>query len=145
MPFDASTLLDASHLVAFLGGTAVGAAGKYLADRFTDQRHKNEAKAEANAQFSEIANQMPAFLAEVRTDLASHPELAIREFVVLPVRGVVFNHDRARFEYFESEHPAVANFVAMLLEAGYVEVLRATGTPIYRFKEPFVSRVRSGT
>jgi hypothetical protein len=144
MKFDPSTLLDVSHLAVFLGGTAIGAAGQYFGDRFTDQRRKSEAEAKAKKQLNEVVTQMPAFIAEVRADLAARPELAIREFVVLSTPGVTFNHDRARFEYFESDHIAIHNFVSALVEAGYVEIIRPTGTPIYRFRESFVARLRSG-
>ena len=144
MQFDLSTLLDASHLAVFLGGTAIGAAGQYFGDRFTDQRHKSEAEAQAKKQFNEVVKQMPAFIAEVRTDLAARPELAIREFVVLSTPGITFNHDRARFQYFESDHIAIHNFVSTLVEAGYVEIIRPTGTPIYRLRESFVTKLRSG-
>lgn len=141
MPFDPASLLDVSHLVTFLGGTVVGAAGTYIADRFTDRRRRQEAESEAEDRFLALERKMPGLFAEIRSDLAGKPELAIREFVVLPNERVTFNHDRPRFEYYESEHEAVSNFVALLVESGFVEIVRSTSTPIYRLREPFVARL----
>ena len=143
MTFDPSSLLDASHLVAFLGGTAVGAAGTYLADRLTDQRRKQETSKEDKARFSDLRKQMPAFLDEVGKDLQENPELSIREFVVLPNERITFIHDRPRFQYYEAKYPGIVNHISLLVEAGYVEVLRSTGTPIYRLRESLVANLRS--
>lgn len=143
MAFDASSLLDASHLVAFLGGTGVGAAGTYLADRLTDQRRKQEASKEDKARFLALRKQMPAFLDEVSKDLQANPELSIREFVVLPNERITFNHDRPRFQYYEVKCPGVVNHISLLVEGGYIEVVRATGTPIYRLRESLVAKLRS--
>ena len=144
MPFDPASLLDVSHLVTFLGGAAVGAAGVYVADRLTDQRRKREAESEAQSRFSALERQMPNLFAELRKDLADKPELAIREFVVLPNERVTFNHERPRFQYYQSKHEAIANFVAMLVEAGFVEIVRPASTPIYRLREHFVARLTHG-
>ena len=141
MPFEPASLFDVSHLVTFLGGTAVGAAGTYMADRLTDQRRKQEAESEAKDRFAALERQMPNFFAKLRHDLADKPELAIREFVVLPNENVMFNHERPRFTYYESKHEAISNFVAMLVEAGFVEVMRSASTPIFRLRESFVVRL----
>jgi hypothetical protein len=77
---------------------------------------------------------MPDLFAELRQDLAEKPDLAIREFVVLPNERVTFNHDRPRFQYYQSKHVAIANFVALLVEAGFVEIVRSTSIPIYRLR-----------
>jgi hypothetical protein len=142
MAFDPSSLLDFSHLAVFLGGTAVGAAGTYMADRFTDQRRKREVESEGHDRFVNLESQMSAFFAELRADLAAHPDLGIREFVLLPNERVMFNHDRQRFEYYESKYPGVQNWTALLVEAGFVEVIRETGTPIFRLREQFVARLQ---
>lgn len=144
MSFDPTSLLDVSYLLTFLGGTAVGAAGTYVADRLTDQRRKKEAVSEAKSRFSMLERQMPDFFAEIRQHLADKPQLTIREFVVLQSEGNMFNHPHPRFEYYESKHPAISNFVAMLVEAEFVQVVRATSTPIYRLREHFVTHLTHG-
>lgn len=144
MPFDSASLFDVSHLVTFLSGAAVGAAGTYMADRLTDQRRKQEAASEAKARFVALERQMPNLFSEFRQDLADKPELAIREFVVLPNERITFNHEHPRFVYYKSKHEAISNFVAMLVEAEFVEVVRSTPTSIYRLREPFVAHLTNG-
>lgn len=142
MDFDPSSLLDVSHLVAFLGGTAIGAAGTYLADRFTDQRRENETSKKEKARFSALRKQMPDFFDEIRKDLQTKPELSIREFVVLPHERITFNHDRPRFQYYEVKWPGIVNYISLLVEAGYVEVVRSTDIPIYRLRESLVTKLQ---
>ena len=143
MPIDLSALLDMSHAVTFLGGTAVGAAGKYLADRFTDQRHKSEEETDARKKFLHIKGLMPQLLQEMKEDLRRQEDLHIREFVVLPARSLTFNHDRLRFQYFETDHPSAVNQVSILVGEGYVEKLNDNQFPIYRLKESVVRRIKS--
>lgn len=141
MAFDLTTLLDVTHLVTFLGGAMVGAAGTYMADRFTDQRRKGEAREDDRKRFENLYRQMPEFFAEIAADLEAKPELLIREFVVLPSPNVNFNHDKPRFQYYESAHIEIGNYVPLLVQTGYVDVMRSTGTPIYRLRENFVRHI----
>lgn len=141
MPFDPKSLLDVSYLVTFLGGTAVGAAGTYMADRFTDRRRAKEAEATAGSQFKRLAKQMPELFAELGRDLRENSGLMLREFVILPNERITFNHDKPRIEIYETKHPAAKNQVGILVSEGLVEVVRSTSTPIYRLTEPFVERL----
>jgi hypothetical protein len=143
MAFDPSSLLDASHLVAFLLGSAVGAAGTYMADRFTDQRRMAEAKRSANESFERVSKLMPELIAEIRTDLLANKEHVLREFVILHSERLRFNHDKPRIELYESKLPAAKNQVAVLVSAGYVSVVRATDIPIYRLEEHFVAKLEN--
>lgn len=139
MSFDPASLLSVSHLATFLGGTVVGAAGKYMADRFTDSRRKKEAAAEARRRYSAIHDSMPSFIAGLKADLSRSDNKLIREFVVLPNERITFNHDRPRFEYYETEHPDLPNMVQMLLDASYIRDISTTRHPIYRLSEEFVT------
>lgn len=139
MAFDLASLLDITHLVTFLGGASIGAAGTYMADRFTDQRRNSESQAMNRSRFDQLNHLMPEFFSEIRVDLNAHPEKAIREFVILPSSSVTFNHGQPRFQYYESQYPALRNYVSLLAESGYVDVVRPTGTPIYRFCDDFVT------
>lgn len=143
MAFDPMSLLDTSHLVTFLGGAAIGAAGTYLADRFTDQRRKAEAKSEANKQFEHVSKLMPKLIAELRDDLLSNKELVLREFVILANERLQFNHDKPRIEIYESRHPAAKNQVSVLVSAGYVGIVRSSDIPIYKIEEHFVEKLSS--
>lgn len=138
MPLELISLLDTSHFATFLGGACIGAAGTYLADRFTDQRRNSEARSRNLKQFRRIEKHMPDLFSEFRKDLAERPELAIREFVLLPSQNVIFNHGQPRFVYFESDYLALKNLVSLLVQAGYVSIVRSTDTPIYQLNEHFV-------
>jgi hypothetical protein len=109
MPFDPNSLWDVSHLVAFVGGAAVGAAGTYLGDRFTDQRRKSEARSKADAEFARIKKLMPALIAELAADLRNSSEHVLREFVILGNERLRFMHDKPRIEIYETKHPAAKN------------------------------------
>jgi hypothetical protein len=138
MPFDPTTLLDASHLASFLGGAAVGAAGTYMADRFTDRRRENEGRNAAAEKFERVSKHMVELLAELRKDLHENAPLVVRELVVLPSERITFNHDKPRIEVYETRHPAAKNQVGLLVSEGYLEVIRSSGTPIYGLTERFV-------
>lgn len=138
---DIGSLLDPIHLVSFLGGTAVGAAGKYYADKFTDQRKKKEDRAEKDLAFRKAFDSMPDLLKEMQTDLRREPEKHIRELVVLLNERVIFNSDRERFAYYESTHPGLRSKFATLADSGYVVCLREGDAPIYRITEEFVERL----
>lgn len=135
-------MFDISHLVTFVVGTAVGAAGQYMADRFTDQRRKQEINRESDRKFKVTLKAMPKLLSEMKADLIKHETEVVREFVLLQNRRVMFNSDRTRFVYYHSVHADLENQVAMLVEHGYIRKISITQTPIYRMTEDFVQRVK---
>jgi hypothetical protein len=145
MQFDPSSIFDMTHAATFLGGTFVGAAGKYVADRFTDQRHRKEARATESKRLAQLKKIMPKLLAEMRADLIKNRARHVREFVVLSNPGVTFNHAQSRFEYFETVHQNVRNYVSTLLAEKYIEVVKDGQCPIYRFTEAFVSQLENDT
>jgi hypothetical protein len=141
MPFDPKSLLDFSHLATFLRGAAVGAAGTYMADRFTDRRSAKEAEDAAGALFRRFFNQMPELFAEFRKDLGENSALMLRAFVILPSERSKFKHDKPRIEVYETKHPTVKNLIGVLVSEGLVEVVRSSDTPIYRLTESFFERL----
>lgn len=138
MPFDPSSLLDVSHLVTFVGGAIVGAAGTYLGDRFTDSRRAKEQEAETKRAFNRLEGQMPTLLREMKADLQTPGSEMLREFVLLPNRRVTFNHSKPRFQYFADSHPKLQPQVDLLRDAGFVEELQSPNVPMYRMKEHLV-------
>lgn len=138
MTFDPSTLFDVSHLGTFLGGAAVGAAGTYLGDRFTDTRRAKEQVAETKRSFKRLQEQMPDLLREIKTDLQTPGSSMIREFVLLPNSRIMFNHSKPRFQYFEKNHPHLQTQVDLMRDAGFVEELDSAHAPMYRMREHLV-------
>lgn len=131
-------MLDVSHLITFLAGTAAGAAGTYMADRFTDQRRKQSAHRDARNSYETIRAKMPELIQEMKLDLGKPESQTLREFVILPTERTTFNHDKERFEYYESAHPNAKTQVALLESVGYVQDISKTNWPIYRMSEAFV-------
>jgi hypothetical protein len=92
-----------SSVIGFLVGTVTGAAGKYFADKFTDQRRGNESAKQLKRVFLNIKKQMPELIAEFKTDLAGSK--LTREFFVLPNKEVCSGgSQKHRFVYYEEEH-----------------------------------------
>jgi hypothetical protein len=137
--FDPPSLLDVSHLVVFLGGTAVGAAGKYLADRFTDQRREQEAARKERRRFKELQTLMPDLFREMAKDLRNDADGLTREFVLLSSRVTAFDgRGKPRFAYFETEHPQQRSQIDLLRTEGYLEDATIQDIPIFRMSEHFV-------
>lgn len=141
MGMDYSALLTPLPWATFLVGIAVGAGGQYMADRFTDQRRRKEAARDERTKFDTLQARMPQFFEEMREDLAKVGYESVREFVALPSQGVLFNSDRIRFAYFETDHPHLLNHVASLVDAGYARDVSTGNFPIYRLSEEFVERI----
>src|SRR6266571_1298987 len=74
----------ASHALAFLLGTATGAAGTYFADKYTDKRRRQETAAVANSEFAKLFELMPDLLREMQHDSAEPGRSSWREFFVIP-------------------------------------------------------------
>jgi hypothetical protein len=142
MTFDLSALLDVSHFAAFLGGTIVGCAGQYFADRFTDRRRRQEARSAEHKQFANLRASMPKLFEEMKRDLENDAAHSVREFVIVPNRRVSFNSSKPRFIYYEDDHPNVRIQADRLLDAGYIDDVTVGNAPIYRMREHFVALVR---
>ena len=138
MAFDASTLFDVSHLVTFLGGTLVGCAGQYFADRFTDQRRNQESEFASKKQFLDLKSIMSELFAEIRSDLLSDPSHSVRQFVIVPNDRMTFNTDKHTFIYYENIHPYIRAQSDRLMQAGYLEETATGAAPIYILQERFV-------
>jgi hypothetical protein len=129
----------ATHLVTFLAGIAAGAGGKYFADKFTDERHEKEAGRAERKQFADLESLMPDLFKEMREDIGGDATKLVREFVVLPSEGVVFNSSKKRFAYFERHHPELLHKLEKLHEAGFIRDVSVGTAPIYRWEDSFVS------
>lgn len=129
--------LDASHLITFLTGALTGATGKYLADKFTDQRRQKETSANAKNEFMKVANQMPDIISEMKKDFLN-PDIAnVRELVVLPNKRVIFNTNKKLLNYFEEEHNDLFGKMAVLENHGYISKDALKNVPTYRITEQF--------
>lgn len=129
-----------THCVAFLVGTLTGAAGKYLADRYTDRRRRKETESESMRRFRRIQKQMPELIAEMKRDL-SHPEhRLVREFFLSSRRWTLASRGRS-FIYYQEDHSDLQNKVHILENVGYVVDVTPGDAPKYRMTEEFVGLI----
>lgn len=131
-----------SHLAAFLIGAAVGAAGHYFGEKYTDRRRKQEEKSEEDRAFRRLAERMPDLFQAMQADLAIDSADIVREFFVLSTPGVTLGFARPHFRYNESEIENLREKVEFLVNGGFVAIIRGTGAPKYRLEEHFVERLR---
>ena len=127
------------HLVTFLSGVAVGAGGTYFAEKYTDRRRDKEARNQVKADFARLRALMPKLFAEMRADLQGDATGLVRELVLLPSKGVVFNSNRPRFAYYETEHSALREQLSLLEQVGFVIDVTPGNAPVFRMQESFVA------
>ena len=138
-----------SYLITFLLGALTGAAGKYLADSYTDQRRTKELTTQLYKQFVDVSLKMPTLIKEMQDDL-KNPDLAlIREFYILPNKGVLLKGRGTSLAYYEEEHPDLIHKVNLLENNGFVYDVSSTNNPKYRMTEDFVkliltSKIKNG-
>jgi hypothetical protein len=127
-----------SHILAFLGGLAVGVFGKFLADFLTDARRKRHAQAQIKQQFKSVRKQMPDLFAEMKKDLTTEGNQLIREFFILSKRNMLNVGSPCLCYYFE-DHPRLQDFCHILENHHYVADVTPGNCPKYRLTEEFVS------
>ena len=130
-----------SMACGFLGGAAVGAAGMYYAEKFTDQRRHGERIKEAKKQFLKIKKQMPELIAEMKSDLSNEDNCLIREFFILSNRRFRPNSQKPRFAYYEDEHKDLRSKIDILENHGFLMDVTPGNTSIYRMSEELVELI----
>lgn len=71
-----------SLVVGFVVGTATGAVGSYLADKFTDARRKKQLINEEKSQWEQIERRFPTVISEMRADFSTPDGKSVRAFFV---------------------------------------------------------------
>ncbi len=71
----------ATHAFAFLIGAAIGAAGHYFGEEYTDRRRDHEAATGEERLFKKISNQAPDLIAAMCSDLAQETSGLLRDFL----------------------------------------------------------------
>ena len=127
-----------SILVGFLFGTATGAAGKYFADKYTDQRKEKETTSSERRSFDSLTKRMPDLIAEMKLDLVSDGNSLVREFVVLPNERVIFDSSEPRFVYYEDVVSDLRLKAGLLVDARFATEVSLNETPMFRLNERFV-------
>jgi hypothetical protein len=132
--------LATNPLLTFIVGVGTGAAGKYLADKYTDRRRAKELNAALRQMFQDAASMMPELIKEMQEDLSKPEYRVVREFVILPNKHVSFSSSGKKcICYFEDEHQELMNKVKLLENCGFIYNATETRTPKYGMTEEFVN------
>lgn len=134
----------ASYAVAYLAGALTGATGKYLADKYTDQRRQQQQLRQSVTRlFAQVAAQMPSLIDEMRTDFEDPENTFVREFIVMPSSRAVFNSGGRRYLFYhEDKHEDLIGKIAILENNGFVTDTTSTNVPKYRMTEQFVQLLK---
>ena len=139
--------MDVSHLIAFLVGTGIGAAGEYFAIKFTDQRRRQEAKRESHDRFEQVRAAIPKLLVEMHDDYMKPENAVIRELFLLPNRHVYMGTGgggpRTTLAYYQDDHTNLHDQFRILENNGYVHDVTSGKVPKYQVTEEFVELVRN--
>lgn len=127
-----------SYLITFLVGAFTGAAGKYLADKYTDKRRANEQHSDLHKSFINLAAQMPELINEIQEDLSNPEYSVIREIIILPNDLLAINIRGNYLSYSEDKHVNLMHKVKLLENKGFVCDVTNSNVPKYRMTEDFV-------
>lgn len=127
-----------SLAVGFLVGAATGAAGSYMADKFTDARRQ---KARIKAQqrlWKDIEARFPSVIAEMRDDFSSHEGRNVRSFFVKESTTMIGFLSEPCFEYHTDKHPDLRAAVHCLEQHGFISDITPGSCPKYRVHEHLI-------
>ncbi|MGQ7956826.1 hypothetical protein ACUTAF_03740 [Pseudomonas sp. SP16.1] len=129
--------------IGFLSGALTGAAGNYLADKFTDaRREKKEAKASEKL-WKDIELRFPEIIEEMRSDISSPQGKGVRAFFIKESNTVIAFTSEPCFEYHTDKHPELRAAVLYLAQHGFVQDITPGNTPMYRINERLVDFLRN--
>ena len=136
-------MIGVSDGVAFLIGVAVGAAGQYFADKYTDQRRRQEQSHDEARRFREVARKVSKLIVEMAADATGPNAEHVRDLVLMPSKGAIYNSGgRNVFVYYEEDHPTLRGQFAILENSGYVVDVTPGNAPTFRPTEEFVQYLR---
>lgn len=123
-----------------LSSVAIGAAGTYFAEKYTDERRKKEQKNEDLKTFTFLATRMTDLLSEMKSDLAGQGHAEWREFYVIP-KGTIINTRRNSFFYEDDKMNGFLSKVRTLEEYGLVYDITPGNSPMFRMSDQLVMRL----
>jgi hypothetical protein len=129
-----------THALAFLLGTATGAAGTYFAEKYTDKRRKKETISEEDAFFQQLGKRMPDLFAEMQSDLLVDGHSEWREFFVVR-KGAQLWASENSFIYEDDGSNAYLSKTRILEEHGYLVEITPGNAPMFRMRDSFVAKL----
>jgi hypothetical protein len=130
-----------SLVVGFLVGTATGAAGNYMADRFTDVRREKKQIKESDRLWREVETRFPEAIDEMRDDFSYPENRDTRAFFVKSSKTSIGFLEEPCFEYHTDKLPNVQPAVLFLERQGFISDITPGNCPMYRMHEHLVDRL----
>lgn len=127
-----------SLAVGFLTGAFTGAAGNYLADKYTDARRDKEEEKKSKKLWREIKSRFPAVIEEMERDLKTEGASGIREFFVKKSSTMIGFINEPCFELHTDKLADVRPAVQFLLDQGLIKDITPGNAPMYRMSERLV-------
>lgn len=127
-----------SLTIAFLVGTATGAAGTYMADKYTDVRRDKKLAKEQEKLWQDIERRFPAVIADMRSDFSGQDGRNVRAFFVKESNTVLGFVSEPCFEYHTDKHPDIRPAVLHLAQHGFITDITLGNCPMYRVHEKLV-------
>ena len=129
--------------IAFLLGAFTGAAGNYLADKFTDARREKKEAAALKRLWRDIEAKSPEIINEMRSDILSTQGKGVRAFFLKESNTHIAFTSEPSFEYHTDKHPELRAAVLYLAQHGFVQDITPGKTPMYRINEKLVDFLRA--
>ncbi|GEM_PF-637019 len=127
-----------SLAVGFVVGALTGAAGNYLADKYTDVRRDKKAAAKQTDLWRDIERRFPAVIAEMREALSDEDSRNVRAFFVKDSRTMIGFLSEPCFEFHTDKHPDLQAAVLHLERFGFISDITRGNCPMYRVHEELV-------
>lgn len=124
--------------VGFLVGAITGAAGNYLADKYTDVRRDKKAAKEQTKLWREIEAQFPGVIADMRQAFTSSEGKYIRAFFVKESGTMIGFLSEPCFEFHTDEHPDLHAAVLHLARHEFITDITPGNCPMYRVHEKLI-------
>jgi len=130
-----------SLALGFVVGAFTGASGKYLGDKYTDQRRSSELAKLKNDHWNEFIKKFPKVAEEMINDVNNPDFTGVRKFFVKD-SGTVVNKSEPSFEYHTDTHPNLNAAIMYLVDLKCIQDITPGNCPMYRFYEDFYDRLK---
>lgn len=127
-----------SLAVGFLVGAITGAAGNYLADKYTDVRRDLKAAKKQAELWRDAERRFPAAISEMRDAFADPGSKGIRAFFVKDSRTTIGFTSEPCFEFHTDKCSDLQAAVLHLERLGLISDITPGNCPMYRVHEELV-------